>query len=91
MKVLVNDYIPIADDQIMVEVIYEKENKYSDKMIPTNFGYVRFLSRNLRQDLKGVCVLFCDGFIRNIEREQIKIGNKFYTRLHVSDIISIFN
>lgn len=85
------NFIPNNPDLLFVELIFQPNNKFDDKLVPTNMGYVRFLSSNLDQTLKDKCVIFCDGFIRNYAKEQMKIGEGYYIRMNILDVISILD
>lgn len=83
------NFVPENDNVLFVEVIFEKAHKFTTTLTATNTGYVRFVSKNLeKENLIGVAVVFCDGFIKNYKREKIKLDGVDYIRLNIKDVIS---
>jgi len=89
---MINDFVIANDDWLFVEPIYEKENKFATKETLTNKGYIRFTSENLeKRNLKGIAVVFCDGFIKTFNRECVTVDGNSYLRMTLKDIIAFLD
>jgi len=84
-------FIPKKDDELYLEPIFKFQSQFSVDKELTNKGFVRFMSANIEEDLKDICVMFSDGFIRNYHQEKVTINGKDYIKININDIISVLN